>query len=73
MVVPVGESIADFNGAISLNETAAFLWRELQTETTRESLKDKLCDAYDVTEEKAYIDIDRFLDLLQQRNILEEE
>lgn len=24
MVVPVGESIADFNGAISLNETAAF-------------------------------------------------
>ena len=54
VVVPIGENIADFNGAITLNETAALLWKELETGSTREELKASLCKEYDVPEEKAY-------------------
>ena len=48
VVVPIGENIADFNGAITLNETAALLWKELEIGSTREELKASLCKEYDV-------------------------
>ena len=73
VVVPIGENIADFNGAITLNETAALLWKELGTGSTREELKASLCKEYDVPEEKAYKDIDKFVNILKEHGILEEE
>ena len=73
VVVPIGENIADFNGVITLNETAALLWKELETGSTREELKASLCKEYDVPEEKAYKDIDKFVNILKEHGILEGE
>ena len=39
VVVPIGENIADFNGAITLNETAALLWKERISALTAASFK----------------------------------
>ena len=36
MVVPTGDNIIDFSVAVSLNETGAFLWKQLENEKTHE-------------------------------------
>ena len=56
-----------------LNETAALLWKELETGSTREELKASLCKEYDVPEEKAYKDIDKLVNILKEHGILEGE
>ncbi len=72
VAVPIGQNIADFNGAVLLNETAVLLWKMLQEGCTRESLKDSLCSEYGIDERKAYEDVDKFLSVLEERGILEE-
>lgn len=73
IVVPIGNNIANFNGAITLNETAVLLWKSLEQSTDREELKKTLCSEYNVSEKKAYEDIDRFLAILREHKILEGE
>lgn len=71
VVVPVGKTAVDFNGMLNLNETGAFLWKKLQTETTREKLIADLLDEYEVSEEVASADIDKFIDKLKEKELLE--
>jgi len=56
----VGESMAliNFNKMITLNETAAFLWKEAEKGSfDAASLCKALCDEYDVVPEKAMTDV----------------
>lgn len=73
VVVPIGENIAKFNGIISLNETAAFLWRALQRDTDAQGLIQALRAEYDVSEQLAQRDVDQFLTLLREHDLLEPE
>lgn len=73
VVVSIGSNIANFNGVITLNDTAAFLWRSLNTAVSKEKLVEELCREYDVSEEKAEKDIEQFLQVLKEHDILEEE
>jgi hypothetical protein len=70
VVVPVGEAYVDFNGVITLNETAAFLFSQLQGDMTRETLLDRLLTEYDVDRETALADIDAFFLQLGEANLL---
>ena len=72
MVVPVGNNIADFNGIISLNETAAFLWNRLKEGTEIPLMVDALIEEYDISRILATEDVEHFVTKLQQANILEE-
>lgn len=38
VLVSIGEGLADFRGYIEMNDTASFLWRQLQEGRTREEL-----------------------------------
>ena len=71
VVVPVGNNVVNFNAAITLNETAAFLWELLQKECTAESLVAGLCENYDVTPENAQRDVNVFINVLKEHDILE--
>ena len=71
VVVPVGAATADFNGMITLNETGAFLFENLQKGIERDELVKKLMDEYEVDQEKASIDIDKFIDKLNGESLLE--
>ncbi len=73
VVVPVGQAAVDLRGMITLNETGAFLWKQLQTPQTTQSLCDAMTEVYDVTSEKAGEDIARFLQMLSEHGLLEEE
>lgn len=71
VVVPVGNSVVNFNAAITLNETAAFLWELLQNEVNTETLIEKLCENYDVDLDNATRDVNVFINVLKEHDILE--
>lgn len=73
VVMPMGKKAFDFNRAITLNETAAFLWSILEKEdATKEQLIEKLRAEYDVDEATAENDIDKFLNKLRENGLLNE-
>ena len=39
IVVPVGKASEKFRGLITLNSTGAFLWRNLEQETTKDEIE----------------------------------
>ncbi len=72
IVVPTGDNIVDFAVAVSLNETGAFLWQQLENEKTIEELADALAGEYDITSEEVIDDVIEFAELLKGRNFLAE-
>lgn len=65
VVVPVGKATADFPGMITLNETGAYLWEQLEQDQTVESLTAALTQAYEVDEQLARRDVTAFVERLQ--------
>ena len=71
VVVAVGEASKKFNGVINLNESGAFLWEQLISETTMDKLLEALLNEYEVSEEVAKNDIEKFVNKLKEADILE--
>ena len=46
VVVPAGNETLDFNGMVTLNETGAFLWKQLEQACTQEQLVQALLQEY---------------------------
>ena len=72
LVVPVGGNNINFNSAMTLNETGAFLWNLLTNETTREELISAMTKEYSVDVDTASKDIDTFISVLKEHSILED-
>lgn len=71
VVIPVGAQVMDFNGMLKLNDTGAFLFSNLKTDTTYEALVNKLLEEYDVTQEKAEQDVTAFVNKLKEADLIE--
>ena len=71
VVVPVGELSKTFHGMINLNETGAFLWNFFTEEHTVEEAVKALCAEYDVEEERARLDAEKFAEVLTQNAFIE--
>ena len=73
IVVGEGLSQVNFNKLITLNETAAFLWKEVQGKTFgKEDLVKLLLYNYEVEEERAAADVDKLIDTWIKEGIIEE-
>lgn len=72
IVMPLGVATVDFNGMLTLNETGALLWHELESDTDRETLADALMKEYIVEHSQALADVDEFLEKLRKIGCLEE-
>lgn len=72
VVVATGKLSREFSGVVMLNGSGTFLWSQLQQDVTREQLISAMLDKYDVSEEQAAADIDRFLTKLRDSGALEE-
>ena len=70
LVVPVGAMTVDFRCIITLNETGAFLWQQLQQERSEQELVKALLEEYAVTEEQASRDTAAFLEDLRKADLL---
>lgn len=71
VVVPVGEMSKIFHGMINLNDTGAFMWKFFTEEHTLEEGVSALCGEYDVTEERARLDVQKFMDTVLQNGFAE--
>lgn len=72
IVVPTGDNIIDFAVAVSLNETGAFLWKELQSEKTFEELSCALAAEYEISTDEVEADVSEFIEMLKSHNFLAE-
>ncbi len=72
IVVAVGDGAEDFNKLITLNSVGEFIYRELETDKTREELVKAVTDRYEVDRALAEKDIDVFLENLSKAGLLDE-
>lgn len=72
IVVPIGQASVDFNGIINLNDTGVFLWNILLKGCTYDELLNALLSEYDVAEDIARRDIDAFLEIARNADIIED-
>lgn len=72
VVVAVGARSEEFNGMVNLNSTGAFLWQNLEKGADKEGLIQALLNEYEVTEEQAAKDVERFLDIIVTNNFAED-
>lgn len=71
IVVAVGSATKDFDGAITLNSVSAFLWKQLENESTIESLVTALVNEYEVDNETATNDVQEFVKKIQEAGLVE--
>ena len=72
VVIKIGQEAVNFNGLITLSESAKMLWELLKEEGTEvKDLVNKLLSEYDIDEETATNDTLEFIESLKKNNILE--
>jgi hypothetical protein len=72
VVVAVGEATKSFNGIIKLNESSAFLWKQMSADFSKEQLVSALLSEYDVEESVASQNVDYFVDTLKNNGVIED-
>lgn len=71
IVVPVGKNSLEFNGMITLNDSGSFFWDCLSRDTTIDEVVKKVTAEYDVDAERAKKDVEAFVKMLEENNLLE--
>ena len=71
IVMPTGDNIAKFDGAVVLNEVSAFIYRLLQAPMSRDDLLTAVLNEYDVDEATAAADLYALLRKLADMGVLE--
>lgn len=71
IVMPTGDNIARFEGAVVLNEVSAFIFRQLENAVSREDILSAVLNEYDVDETQAANDLDALLVQFESMGILE--
>ena len=72
--IVVGEGLAqvNFNKMLSLNESAAYLWKEVEGKTfTQGDLVQLLLDKYEVSKEQAAADVEKLTATWVQEGVVE--
>ena len=73
--VVVGEGLAqvNFNKMLSRNNSAAYLWKELEgKDFTLDTMVDLLLENYDVTREQAAEDVEKLLQIWIKEGVVQE-
>ena len=68
IIMQDGSSNVDFSKVISLNQTSAMLWQEIEN---KEFETEALTSRYDVDNESARRDAQKFIDSLDREGIIE--
>lgn len=71
IVVPFGDRCMDFNGMITLNETGAFIWKQLENEVDEAVIVKAIVAEYDVDEQRATQCVKDFISKLKEADCIE--
>lgn len=69
VVIPTASQTVDFSRLLHLSDTAAFLWRQMETEISREDLLERLMKEYDVSKGEAEKDLEEFIKDLEKLGV----
>lgn len=70
VLVPINESTSSFNGLITVNELGKFIWENLEDSKDEDELLQKILDEYEVDRDTAKKDLDEFLLVLKEADII---
>ena len=71
IVMPTGDNIAKFDGAVVLNDVSAFVFKQLQNAVSREDLLEAILAEYEIDRETAAKDLDVLLENFIQMGLLD--
>ena len=71
LVMPAGENIQTYHGALMLNDTAAFIFDALAEGLDRQAIVDRMTATYNVGAEKAIEGIEKTFALLVEGGVAE--
>lgn len=71
IAVPVGKMSKEFHGMVNLNDTGAFLWNFFTAEHTVEEGVSALLGEFEVSEEIARADVEKFVTILIEKGLAE--
>ncbi|MCM1286574.1 MAG: PqqD family protein [Acetobacter sp.] len=71
IVVPVGTANKEFNGMITLNHSASFFWDCFCKDISIDKAVQMVVNEYDIDEQTARKDIENFVNMLKENNLLE--
>lgn len=73
ILVPTGAATAQFNGMITLNEVAAFIWKNLDEAESKEDLVNKILEEFEIDKETATRDVEGFVGALYEHGLVLDE
>ncbi|GIM28729.1 hypothetical protein CPJCM30710_13950 [Clostridium polyendosporum] len=71
IVVPIGERVVEFNGLMTLSESGALLWRNLEKGSDINELVSSILEEYDIDEATTRADVQEFISAIQEKGLLE--
>jgi len=71
VVVPTGKETINFNGMLTLNNTAKMLFEALEEDKEIDDLVALLQEHYGIDEQQALIDVKDFLTVLESKQMIE--
>ncbi len=69
MIIPTSNTNVNFSKIFNINETAAFIFKNLQEERSKEEILELMSVEYDAPKEVLSADIDEFINELKKRGI----
>lgn len=66
IIVPLSANVAHMNELFTLNETAKFIWENMDKQSSMETLVNSLTETFDINKETATRDIEAFLGNLER-------
>ena len=73
IIIPIGKTVLEFNGLVTVNEVGVSIWKMLQEKVTFDDIVQGILNEYDVEEEVAREDVQEFLDTLINGGILKKD
>ena len=70
ILVPEAEEM-DFSDVLTMNDSALFIWENIQEETNFGEILSKMKENFDADEDVLRVDLAEFLDMLMQKGLLD--
>ena len=71
VVVPLGQNVVELSIMMTLNDSGAFLWRQLAEGKDKTAVIESLVNEYGISYDLALTDVEDFLSELADRKLLE--
>ncbi len=70
MLIPVGETVFEYNGIFMMTESGKLLWENIEKGAEENELKELLMQEYEIDSETALNDVKEFLEMLKAFGII---